>query len=294
MSILFYMTLILPLYSTEVDSFTTRASVTVDSTKPLNKEMNRRLQKSIRDANKMGKCSEGWLYFYLGIQLRAGILQGFLISPLESFANNNKEIHTQSHPKKNSIYKEVGLLQSIPITVYPLGKLILVNGHHISGDKFSHFLNVGWSYHKQIEFDGKTIEYALRWGQQTERGIWGLATSGVYSNADLVANYDGLRFWSTLFGGKDPDGMFIEPTFSCVEDEWQQVRDFKWEEWVTAGWDEAINCNTYTKRLQRCIDTFIHSEANSVPLQCPINSQQCNELHTLYPNFGSYMISSCE
>ena len=290
---LFCMTLIQPIYGTEVDSFTTREEVTLDSINPLNAEMNRRLQKAVRRANTMGKCSEGWLYFHLGMQLRAGLTGGFMISPLESFANKNKAIQAKSYPRKNSIYRQVGFLQSIPITVYPLGKLLLVNGHHISGDKFSHFLNVGWSYHKKIEFNGKPVEATLKWGQKTERGIWGLATSGVYSYADLVANYDGFRFWSTLFGGRDPDGNFIQPTFACIEDEWRQVREFTWEEWITAGWDEAINCNFYAKRLHISSDDRVDSKPDSVVLTCPIDTRKCNELHTQYPAFGSYMISTC-
>ena len=121
-----------------------------------------------------------------------------MISPLEFYANDTPQVAGKRHLREESIYKDVKVLESIPITLYPLGKLILVNGEYISGDKFSHFFNVGWSYYKEVYQKGKPIKETLMWGQKTEKGIWGLAITGVYSNAHLAANYDGMRFWSTL------------------------------------------------------------------------------------------------
>ncbi len=59
--------------ATEVDSFTDRDSVTQDSLRILDQEMNRRLHIVIQKSNKRKGCSTKTLYFHLGHQLRAGV-----------------------------------------------------------------------------------------------------------------------------------------------------------------------------------------------------------------------------
>ena len=39
----------------------------------------------------------------------------------------------------------------------------------------------------------------MRRSVTTERGVFGALTTGIYSNADLVANYEGYRFYRGLF-----------------------------------------------------------------------------------------------
>lgn len=78
-------------------------------------------------------------------------------------------------------------------------------GHEFGVDKLEHLFQQGHQYYevrqKALEA-GKTPAEAeratLEWGKRTERTYYGLLTSGVYSNADLAANFAGLRFYESL------------------------------------------------------------------------------------------------
>ena len=57
----------------------------------------------------------------------------------------------------------------------------------------------------------EAVQQAVKWGQKTERTYFGLWVSGVYSNADLYANYAGMKFYDALtqpltVGGESPAG----------------------------------------------------------------------------------------
>ena len=81
-------------------------------------------------------------------------------------------------------------------------------------------------------------------------------TTGIYSNADVVANYEGHRFYRSLF----EDGII--PGKSAIlhweNDGWIVQRDFDWADHVNAYWDEALNVNHYDALLYRHMhDTFV-------------------------------------
>jgi len=279
-------------FGTEVDSFTTRSEALEDATPVLDDEMNRRLGEAIDNANRRHGCNDNALAFHIGDQLRAGLFGAFMISPLEYYANRSEEVDGRRSHRRDSIYREVGFFESAPITMYPLGELISVNGHFISGDKFSHFLNVGWSYYRRVYRSGQSVEEALRWGQETERGIWGLAVTGVYSNADLVANFDGMRFWTTILGGEDPLEGTLEPLIECVDGHWAMTRPFSWSNWVNAGWDEAMNCNEYAPRMTHSVSLGMVHPDGGTDYRCPMDPEVCVSLSTEYGMYAEFLISS--
>lgn len=72
-------------------------------------------------------------------------------------------------------------------------------------DKIAHFFQQGYSYYKKYrtallekQSPEKALQKAVEWGQKTERTYYGTLMSGVYSNADLYANYAGMKFYFGL------------------------------------------------------------------------------------------------
>ena len=59
---------------------------------------------------------------------------------------------------------------------------------------------------------------------------------GIYSYADLSANYQGYLFFKELTHSKNP-------YFVCEQDKWKKVRVFDISQYLDASWDERINCN---------------------------------------------------
>jgi hypothetical protein len=81
----------------------------------------------------------------------------------------------------------------------------------------------------------------------TERAIFGQMTTGSYSNADLVANYEGYLFYKSLFEDNVIEG---KPAILTWEnDHWVMQRPFDWADHVNDYWDEALNINHYDAML---------------------------------------------
>ena len=95
---------------------------------------------------------------------------------------------------------------------YPLAHIttncptIRIYGVYVGTDKPGHIFQQGWEYYNMYEdarargVDETTaIGRAVAYGVLTEKGIYGIALTGVYSNGDLAGNYAGFKFYRNLF-----------------------------------------------------------------------------------------------
>ena len=125
----------------------------------------------------------------------------------------------------------------------------------IGSDKIGHFISQGRKYYRRyVRYESE--ERAAEHSAYTERAIFGSMTTGIYSNADVVANYEGHRFYRSLF----EDGIIPgKPAILRWEaDGWVVQREFDWADHVNAYWDEALNVNHYDALLYRHMhDTFV-------------------------------------
>jgi hypothetical protein len=92
-----------------------------------------------------------------------------------------------------------------PIDYATLSPTVKLFGVEFGTDKLDHFFQQGYRYYKiekKAAAKGSTpheaAKKAINWGQMTERTYFGLLVSGVFSNADLYANYAGMRFYQGL------------------------------------------------------------------------------------------------
>ena len=96
------------------------------------------------------------------------------------------------------------LFSKPPLLAY-VSPTVNVHGAYVGVDKFGHLFQQGYDYYEEYRSardDGDDEEHAaaraVRSGVGGERGIFGEALTGVYSNADLAANYAGLKFYLNL------------------------------------------------------------------------------------------------
>jgi len=95
---------------------------------------------------------------------------------------------------------------------YPLAHIttdcptIRLYGIDLGTDKPGHIFQQGYEYNNFYEdaraggADEKTaIAKAVNYGILTEKGLYGIALTGVYSNGDLAGNYAGFKFYHNLF-----------------------------------------------------------------------------------------------
>lgn len=103
---------------------------------------------------------------------------------------------------------------------------IKVHGTYLGTDKLGHFVSMGYFYflaYRLAMNAGADHDDALRratligqWGPLSERGIVGYIPCGVYSNADMIANYLGMKFYINL---TQPVRLKGEPVQSMLSHE---------------------------------------------------------------------------
>src|SRR5206468_2115311 len=84
-----------------------------------------------------------------------------------------------------------------------------------------HFLQQGLQYFQVAHQSGGTAKAAEEFGAGTEAGSFGLKTTGVFSNADLEANRQGLRFYEDL--AANPSMAFDIAAY--INERWNEERN---------------------------------------------------------------------
>ena len=131
-----------------------------------------------------------------------------------------------------------------------LSPIIRVHGVFMGADKIGHFFAQGWEYEekalelglgrpvypREVVPQDAPIGRAIRaLGHQTEQEVLGQVGIGVYSFADLAANWQGFRFYEKLFDGERP--YFVRNAHGVFE----LKRRFSFREYVSEDWDETLN-----------------------------------------------------
>ena len=287
-SCLLLMSLVPGAQATELDSFTYRGDSVPDATAILDAETQWRITEAVQKANREGECEPRTLYHELGQQLRAGAAGVYMVAPLEFYANYSPDVPRLRFSRSESIYRDIWLFQSVPITLYPLGHLIRVDDVVIAGDKFSHFFNVGWEYFKRLGED-QDDSVAINFGLASENGLWGMTTTGVFSFADLVSNYEGMVFWRDFISQGDQTSI---SHVECRDQQWVEVRTFHWRDWVNDGWDEAINCSVFAERMRdRVMDAISNPVVEGAASSCQATQEFCSDTMAHYGEAGQHMLT---
>ncbi len=210
---------------------------------------------------------------------------------------------------ENTIYAEVSLwdfkLKNVSLTRRIDNKdgeirgcctpVINLGGHLIGVDKIGHFFSEGYEYYQIYKSsmnsgvnERAAMKAVLRKGESLENGMQGVLTNGVYSFADLSANFAGLRFWKVLLDGNNP---YIK----CVvgEDgikEYKLVRPIDMRDFVDDSWDEAINCSEYKSSVQKKIEQYLDAHRGGV--RCPVEKSACHAIREKYRHFGQEVMTS--
>lgn len=149
-------------------------------------------------------------------------------------------------PEYRRLYLFGGTSRLDPVRWMPPSPTIEVDGIRIGTDKIGHFFSDGsWIQrtYRRAARNGASEEEAVRqavmFGVLTEKTILGQSSSGIFSLADLEANYRGLQFYRGLCDGPNP---------ALVRDErgWRLDRPFDIRDQVSPEWDESWQPNVYT------------------------------------------------
>jgi hypothetical protein len=224
----------------ETDQFINRTEVIEDSNSLMSKKVTLAISETItgwhgpRDEMKV----VNGIYYKIGGK--------HWVDKLERFAMDSSEVERLPSPDDNSIYYGHPIWATRVAFFFGVDETVLINGVLVGTDKIGHFLSQGWKFYKRwvkVGDESKAAEQSAF----TERALFGQMTTGSYSNADLVANYEGYRFYRSLF---EDDIVGNKPAIlAWKQDHWIMQRPFDWSDHVNDYWDEALNINHYDKLL---------------------------------------------
>jgi hypothetical protein len=244
----------------ETDQFSNRLEPLEDSTELLDRRVNESIEKAARNLH--GARSEqrvvNAIYHDIGGH--------HWVDKIERWAMQSEAVDRNTPDRYDSIYQGHPLWATRVAALFGVGPTIKVNDTLIGSDKLGHFLSQGrkfWRRYQKYPDESQAAEQSAF----TERALFGQMTTGVYSNADLVANFEGYRFYRSLF---EDDIVPGKPAIlRWQDDHWEIQRKFTWTDHVNAYWDEALNVNHFDALLyphmkQRllgfCDDYFVAPE----------------------------------
>lgn len=235
----------MPLVAGETDPYTNRDIDIDDSIEILDAKVNEALDRI--SANWSRGCNER--AFIFAVYRDLGGLHW--VDKIERWAMFEPDIHRLPSNRADSVYAEMPFLRSSGARIGNFSRTINVNGIYMSTDKLGHFFSQGRKFYTRHERLG-TVAQAARRTARWEGFIWGQLLSGIYSNADLVANYEGFLFYRGLFN----DGVVNdqEAIFHCQDGSLVKRREFTWADHVNSLWDEMINPSYFKQSLVPAIE----------------------------------------
>lgn len=306
-------------FAAEIDSVTPRKLNLDNSLNSINTIFNQRILEGIQKANakqghieNIGKnefCDEEILY----TELRKAIFQSFTASWGLKGYDLDKQLRillarqSYSLSLNDSIYRDINYLEGFSLNIKELSDVVNINDHLIGLDKMGHFFAEGWQYFELTHYKKYNIDQALKWGEEQEAGKYGYTTTGIFSFADLVANFNGWRFWNkVLLKNNDPlkgaiSTLFNKPYIRCkiqfiasiknkkIVKAWEQNTRFNLSEYVDGAWDEGNNCNSYENPVIEEKITLRINNVNS-DFTYPFITEECLTAQEKYGYYAKHVL----
>ena len=281
-------------YASETDQFYGKLTPLKDSQLIINTFINRALEKSIQiyrsqypnppsstcwntdknGANGPSICLEAVIFakilnhFLSGNEIN-GALEVFLTqSPAVDRNHPLFEIYTGStfaESRLNSMVELINFDQAKPT--------INVGNIYLGIDKLDHFVSEGYKYFEAIHSTHKSRSSVLRGGESWEFNIYGFFASGVYSNADLVANYMGLIFYENVFA----QYLTLNGNNKLILNKSFQIAPY-----LSQAMDESLNVNVLLPRLWQRVKLNLQPLCPEIALKLEQRFTP-EQLHSMYP-----------
>ncbi|MEO8197163.1 MAG: hypothetical protein ABI689_10610 [Thermoanaerobaculia bacterium] len=178
----------------------------------------------------------------------------YWVDRIERLAIRSPEIERLPQFRHDSIYNGLPFTARRVNWIFGVGRTIKLSGVLTGSDKLGHFFSQGKKYYFS-RLAGWREDHILGRGTFNERWLFGQLTTSIYSNADLVANYEGYLFYRSLFEDGIVPGKSAIVRFSGDRAEIQ--RAFSWSDYVNDYWDEALNPSHMSPAMAKSIQKAI-------------------------------------
>ena len=230
------------LFAYESDQYTHRTSPVADSLVPIDEQINLAIDKILHQERvpQTEKAFARALYYELG-----GI---YWADKIERWAARSPSVDKYPQTRYQSIYHNMPFWATRVNFFFGVGRSFRLNSVILGSDKLGHFFSQGYKYFRR-ELRSWPEERILQRGAFAEAWIFGKLTTGSFSNADLVANYEGWRFYQSLFRDQVIPGKLA--ILSRRDGKLVQQRPATLADHVNDYWDEALNPSYNAKSLNK-------------------------------------------
>ncbi|MBI4802363.1 MAG: hypothetical protein HY796_07545 [Elusimicrobia bacterium] len=288
-----------PAQAAEADHFTLDEGRVADITAEVNTLANEGLAQAIEDLNAGGTCddareSEERLYERLTCVF-SNHKKGRLVQVII-----NGEVPRTVIPLKESVYSEWSIWNGFllgrkgaaksPLALFPL---IKIGDTTVGVDKLEHLFGMGLRYFKKRYFEERPLVSVLKGGIFKEKTFLGgnILATGVFSYADLAANFNGMRFWNHMLQKRD-DALGARhnagPYLFCREGKWvkNEERPIDLRTYVDATMQESMNCSKFAtaggaRKFRDALAALQTKDSNRV-FSCPENPGLMDETAKKY------------
>ncbi len=266
-----------PLFSSEIDQFTDREKYqdsALDFTKVLNQYINSLITQGINNFNEKNQHKEltfNEIHQKVAFEIymiTAGTRfdkYGFLIPSKINlpyallFKSGQGTIQKWIKKEENNrywIYTDNNIYSNTYPDAFNINVIIKVGGEFIGSDKVDHFFDQGYAYFVKSD-SGLSDWQAKRYGRDSEYSWYGLSAGGVFSFADLRANWGGYQFYKNLFSGEN--SLLLVSKDGVVS----MRRSFDWSEHIDWQFDELKNPSFFSDFLKGRIYKHIKENIDS-------------------------------
>lgn len=274
-------------FGTEIDDTTSYYADIPDAEAALNAHVQRGMDRAL--AGFRGCSTE------LAVPRIARAITGNLFfGEIEIYAGSAPEVPRVSTPVEASIFRGAPFETSLVAVLIGLGPVVNVGGRHVGTDKLGHFLDQGYRLY-QRERRGLGVSWLVLSARFEEEGPLGAWTTGVKSYGDIAANLDGWRFWRDVAGvgaGASDAGLGAagNPFYVCEDGSLRRVREFRFSDYASDGWIEALNCSDFAdpanaERVSENARALEQAEGRRY--LCPIEPDRCLGMRQHYARWFS-------
>lgn len=189
----------------------------------------------------------------------------------------------RSQPARYKTTYRRSIFVFIPTDYFTISPTVNMYGKSFGTDKIAHFFQQGYTYYRisgravaKGSSTDEAVKKAVGWGRMTERTYYGTLVGGVFSNADLYANYAGLRFYKGLtkpvtIGGLTRPATVILKNGIWVFNEAVNIRQTLLRPFISDHLNEALNPSVFVPGLRSSIRGIVRK-------------QSCPQWRALYPD----------
>ncbi len=258
----------------ETDQFTVPDKPLVDLGVVVDDKVSAELQRVVRRANTTraerlraaGKTNWAWLAAKHRAEAAEAVANDSVAREFYQAISGGSMYHSKieswiqsSNTLRSALLQPMSVSESVyggnplerPFFLVELSPTVRLHDQYLGTDKLGHFFQQGHEYYERFaearregKSDIEATKLAVAGGVKQEHGFYGEAIIGVYSNADLAANYAGLLFYRNLFEPVTINGKTLEPMITRDGDMLvlaDRVNMDILTPFITDHWNEAMN-----------------------------------------------------